>query len=121
MTTEEARNWCYGSHLGALFVSWSSAGLGAFMVPLGIWMMKKDENEHVAQHAKAALNFQLTMLVLTFALIMFAIVTLGFGMLLVIPALILLLLLQIYAAVKACMQTGKDEPARYPFSFTFVK
>jgi len=121
MSAEEEKNWCYAAHLGPLLMIFASGGLAAFVVPLVIWLMKKDENERIAEHARVALNFQLAMVAATFVLVAIGFGTLGFGFLLTIPGLLVVFILQIFGGVRACMQVGKGEPAVYPASLTIVK
>jgi uncharacterized Tic20 family protein len=52
------------SHLGALF--------GGFVVPLIIFLLSKDHSSYVADHAKEALNFQISLCIYgVIALILF--------------------------------------------------
>ncbi len=53
------KNWALLAHLGTLlgFV----VDFGNFIVPLVIWLSKKDENTFITEHAKESLNFQVSM------------------------------------------------------------
>jgi uncharacterized Tic20 family protein len=119
--TDEEKNWSYAAHLGPLLLLLVSGGSGSFLVPLFVWMAKKDESPTITQHAKASLNFQLTMLIAVFAVALMAIGTLGLGMILAIPLFIFITIVMIYGGVKACMQVGRGEPASYPFSIELIK
>jgi uncharacterized Tic20 family protein len=66
-------------------------------------------------------RLQLTMLIGGFLIAAIAIGTFGIGLLLAIPLLIALTVLMIFGGVKACMQVGRGEPARYPLSIELIK
>lgn len=117
----EEKNWLYGAHLGPLLISVTTGGLLAFVAPLAVWLHFKEKSPAVAEHARNALNFQLTLLIAVFALVAFMIVTLGFGALLAVPLLFLLFLFEVFGCVRASVQASKNEPARYPFNLELIK
>jgi uncharacterized Tic20 family protein len=53
-STQEDRQMALFAHLG---------GIMGFMVPLIIWILKKDESEFVDDQGKEALNFHLTLMI----------------------------------------------------------
>ncbi|HEY7308145.1 MAG TPA: DUF4870 domain-containing protein [Gemmataceae bacterium] len=53
-STPDERQMALFAHLG---------GIGGFMVPLIIWILKKDESEFVDDQGKEALNFHLTLMI----------------------------------------------------------
>jgi len=60
--TESERTWGMLAHLSAL------AGLvvplvGIVLGPLAVWLVKREESEFVAGHAKEALNFNISVLI----------------------------------------------------------
>lgn len=92
----------------------ASGILFGFIVPLVVWLIKKDQSAYLADQAKEALNFQITVLigfviswVLTFILI---------GLLLIPVLLIGNLVFCILAAVK----TAGGESYRYPVSIRLI-
>lgn len=89
----------------------------SFVVPLIIYLIKKDEDAFIADQSKEALNFHITMIIAYFALIVISIITVGFGALLF-PVLGLgVLILGIIAGIKA-----HDRVAyRYPFTIKLIK
>lgn len=60
MPTEDERTWGLLAHLSGLI-----AGLIALppLGPLVVWLMKKDQSPFVADQAKEALNFQITLII----------------------------------------------------------
>ena len=58
--TQEERNWALVAHLGPIVVGAVSIGVLAFVLPLVIFLAKRDESEFVSDQAKESLNFQIT-------------------------------------------------------------
>ncbi len=54
-STQEERTLALLCHLGGI--------IGGFLVPLIIWLIKKDQSRFLDDQAKEALNFQLTVLI----------------------------------------------------------
>ncbi len=91
-------------------------GFGGFIVPLIIWIMKKDEIYDMDEHGKSILNFQLSMFI--YAIICIPLILLlGLGILGLIAIGILCLVLPIINAIKA----NNGERPNYPFSIQFIK
>lgn len=102
------------THLSQLldFVS----GIGGFIVPLILWILKKDEIYGMDEHGKAILNFRISMFI--YILICIPLVLLlGLGIIGLIAVGIFYLIFPIINAIKA----SNSEPPNYPFSFTFIK
>ena len=111
--TESERTWGMLAHLSAL------AGLvvplvGIVLGPLAVWLVKREESEFVAGHAKEALNFNISVLIGAFACTLLMLVFVGFllGTALFIAWLVNLLI----AAIKA----SEGHTYRYPFALRLV-
>lgn len=124
----DSRGWAIAAHLSGLGVGLLSAASLGFVGPLVIWLLRKDDDVFVEHHAKEALNFQLTVLVVLIASVLLAIpavivgvLTLGVGLivmaLVALAAAVLWFVLPIVATVKA----GNDEGYRYPFTVRFIR
>ena len=117
-TDSEARNWAMAAHLSALV----SALIGfAFVGPLIVYLIKKDEHPFVRQQAAEALNFQLSWLIWAVAggIALMLLIVLIIGVVLIpvaIAAAIAWLVLTIMAGVKA----SKGESYRYPLTIRFI-
>jgi hypothetical protein len=99
--------WCHLSALSGLLIPF-----GNVLGPLLVWQIKKNEFPSVEAHGKAALNFQLTILI---ALAAGAVV--GFLVFLVLPPIALCgLIFAIIAGLKA--SDGIDY--KYPYSLKLV-
>ena len=112
--TENERTWAMLAHLSAL------AGLimpllGIVIGPLVVWLARRDESTFVAEHAREALNFNISVLIgaVVCALLMLVLV----GFLLGTALFIAWLVMTLVAAIKA----SEGEMYRYPFSLRLVK
>lgn len=136
--TETERLWAVGAHLAALalalLTSWV-AGIAGALGALGIWILKRDESAFVAEHAKEAVNFNLSMFIyacaaglIGFLLVGATILTLGLGIILTAPAGIVLLLaigaiavMWLVCSVIATFKAYNGESYRYPFTIRLLK
>ena len=90
-------------------------GIGGFIVPLILWLVKKDEVFGMDRHGKAILNFRITMFI--YLLICIPLVLLfGLGLLGILVIGLFYLIFPIINAVKA----SNDEEPSYPFSIRFI-
>jgi uncharacterized protein len=86
-------------HLGNL--------IGGFIIPLVIWMIKKDESRFVDRHGKEALNFSISMLI-------YVLVTCGCAGILLMP-------FSLYWCIMAGMAANRGEYYSYPMTIRFIK
>ena len=111
------------AHLSALVAIWMG-GMG-FLGPLIVWLIKKDEMRFVDDQGKEALNFQLNILLLKFAVLVIgiplSIVTFGLGFALLIPLLAGLVVLDIVLAIIAAIDVNGGGTYRYPYIIRLVK
>jgi len=112
--SENERTWGMLAHLSAL------AGLvvplvGIVVGPLIVWLSRRDGSPFVAEHAKEALNFNISVLLGALACMLLTLVFVGFllGTALFITWLVMMLI----AAIKA----SEGHPYRYPLSLRLVK
>jgi uncharacterized protein len=106
MRPEEARQWAMFAHLSAILLG--------FIGPLVIYLVKKDEDAFVADQAREALNFQLTVLIGAFICVILAFVIIGFFL---IPVLVIgALVFEIIAGVQA----NKGIWYRYPLNIRMI-
>ena len=91
-------------------------GIGGFIVPLILWLTKKDEVLDMDAHGKAILNFRISMFIYILICIPL-ILLLGLGILGLIAIGFFYLIFPIVNAVKA----SNNEAPSYPFSINFIK
>lgn len=82
------------------------------LAPLIIYLVKKDESSFIAYHAKESLNFQITLFIVCFVLVITIV-----GILLVWIVGIVALVLVIVATIRA----SEGKLYRYPFSIRLIK
>jgi uncharacterized Tic20 family protein len=136
--TSEERNWAMAAHLSAL-VAVAGIPFGHVVGPLVVYLTQRQRSAFVAEHARASLNFQITV---SIALIALLVVLFGswIGVVATLPARdasfpfwaiglwvvtmtalaaggIAVLVFIIVGTVAA----SKDQPYRYPFSIEFVR
>ena len=127
------RQWAAAAHgaalLAALLTSWI-AGVAGAMAALAIWMLVRDRYAFATEHAKEAVNFNVSMLIyacaawiIGFLLIGATVLTLGIGLLVTAPAGVLLLLMVGAIAVAwlvcsfiAAFKAFDGQPYRYPLT-----
>lgn len=61
--SQEDRTWALVAHLGACLASLVSAGLLSFVLPLVIYLAKREESEFVGDQARESLNFRITLFI----------------------------------------------------------
>jgi uncharacterized Tic20 family protein len=122
-TTPEDRQWALFAHLSGLLAT-SLGGLG-FLGPLIIWLIKKDQSKFVDDQGKEALNFQLNLLGYVLLSIpvglLIALVTLGFGIFLLIPLYAALGVYGIIMPILAAVDANKGNLYRYPATIRIIK
>ncbi|MFG0285584.1 MAG: DUF4870 domain-containing protein [Phycisphaerales bacterium JB039] len=111
------RTWAMWAHLGTLIVAVLTSGLAQFVVPLVIWLSQRDKSAFVADHAREALNFQISVLIWGLIAVLLAMVTCGVGMLIV-PA---ILVVMIICGILAAIAGSKGQYYRYPATFRLIK
>jgi len=112
--TAEERQWALVAHLSGLVAS--ALGGFAFLGPLVVWLVKKDQSAFVADQAKEALNFQIAVTIALLVSFGIAIVT-CVGVILFPIVGIGSLLFSILAAVEA----NKGVYYRYPYSIRLIQ
>jgi uncharacterized protein len=123
--SQDERNWALFAHLsvlaGGLVTYGWAASFGSFLGPLIIWLVKRESMPFVADQAKEALNFGITLTIACIVLLILTILSLGIGAILTIPLFLAIglgaLVLVIIAAVKA----NQGVAYRYPLTLRLVK
>ncbi len=114
--SSEDRTYAMALHLSGL----ASLFIGlAFLGPLVMWLIRKDESEFVDAHGKAALNFHLSILLWQFLSIMLILTIVG--ALIGIPALIALGAIQILFAIISTVRAANGDVPMYPLSLPLIR
>lgn len=125
LPSAEEKQWAMFAHLsmllGGLLTSGWAFNLGFFIGPLVIYLMKKDTMRFVADQAKEALNFAITVSIACFALMLLTIMSLGIGALVTIPLLMLIGLATLIFVIIAAIKANEGVAYRYPVALRLVK
>lgn len=103
----DSKMWAIAAHLVPLF------GF-ALLGPLVVYLVKKDDDPFVRNHAAEALNFQISLAI--YAVISAVLVLLFIGILMLIALAIFAFVFAILAAIKA----SNGEFYKYPLTIRFV-
>lgn len=115
--SSESRNWAVAAHLSAFIGAWVFL---AFAGPMVVWLLRRDADPFVAEHAREALNFNLNLLLWLTAAIVFVVATIGFGLLVVIPIASVIGLTWLILTVVAAVKASNGEHYHYPLTIRFV-
>ena len=111
------RNWAAAAHWGTLVAAWLAMG---FLAPLAIMFTVGQQSPFVRRHAVESLNFQISMLIYGAAAILFSILTIGLGLLVVIPLGLAFLVAALVFLIQGSIKAVNGEEYRYPLTLRFV-
>ena len=121
----QERQWAMFAHLsvllGGLVTSGWAGSIGFFIGPLVIWLVKKDTMPFVADQAKEALNFAITVSLACVALVVLTLLTLGIGALVTVPLLAIIFITALVIVIIAAIKANEGIAYRYPFALRLVK
>lgn len=117
---QESRLWAVAAHLSAL-VGVFGVFAGVIVGPLAIWLIRRHADPFASANAREALNFNLSVLLYGVALAMVTAVTFGLGVVLTVPALILLGVAWLALSLAGAIRAWNDGIFHYPFTIQFVK
>jgi uncharacterized Tic20 family protein len=135
------RNWAMAAHLSALI---AVAGLpfGHIVGPLVVYLIKAHESEFVAEHARASLNYQITVSIVGIVGIIAAVgvmlgfiaghagrhvsepgagLTFGVFWIAIMMAILLLLLFSFIFIIAGTVAASQGRPYTYPFAIRFLR
>jgi uncharacterized Tic20 family protein len=111
--SETERNWAMLCHLSAFACFFFP--FGGVIGPLICWLTRRDESSWVNINGKAALNFQLSMLLYIVLAIPLCFIIIG------IPIVMLLVTLRVIFIIIASVKAPKGELFRYPMAIPFIQ
>ncbi|QCU72799.1 DUF4870 domain-containing protein [Luteimonas yindakuii] len=107
--------------LGGLVTAGWAGGVGCFLGPLVIWLMKRETMPFVGDQAKEALNFNITVAAIMLILFLVGIFTFGIGFLLTLPLMAIVGLVALVFIIIAAIKANDGVAYRYPFAIRLVK
>lgn len=87
------------------------------IIPLVIWLMKRDKSFYVEHHARESLNFQISIMLLTIFWVTLKLMLVGILLLPLVPVITIVVLIFM---VRAAMKAGSGEFYCYPMSLRLV-
>lgn len=109
------------AHLGGPAGILLSAGLFGFAVPLVVWLARRGDSVFIGDQSKEAVNFQLTLFLVHALGLLFALLTLGVGLLLVVPVFFALWIVELILGVVAGLRANEGKRFRYPLTIRFLR
>jgi len=107
----DSRNWAVIAHLSAIGAMLVAL---AFLGPLVVYLIKKDDDPFVRDQAAEALNFQLSWLIYAVVLVIMILT------LVLIPVAIAAALVWFVLIIVAALRASHGERYRYPFTIRFI-
>lgn len=104
--TKDERNLAMLSHLLGIF--------SGFVGALILWLVRRDQNDFVAEQAREALNFQITIAIAMLASILLKLLLIGF---LLVP---IVFIINFVLCIVAAVNASKGTPYRYPFALRLI-
>nr|WP_255412614.1 DUF4870 domain-containing protein [Dyella sp. C11] len=119
----QERQWAMFAHLSSLLgliLTGHWFGWGCFLGPLIIWLVKKDSMPFVNDQGKEALNFNITVAIVVFALFGLTLITLGLGVLIAVPVGIVVGVAWLVFTIVAAIRANEGVRYRYPFTLRLI-
>jgi uncharacterized Tic20 family protein len=117
----DERQWAMLAHLSALLGYLLTGSVGGFLGPLIVWLMKKDTMPFVDQQGKEALNFSISICIAFALLIAFSVMTLGIGLIITLPAFLVVALYALVFTIIASVKANEGVAYRYPIAIRLIK
>jgi hypothetical protein len=112
--SNEERNWAVSAHLGGFALYLLGFALGHILVPLVIWLLKREESAFIGSNALEALNFQISVTLYSLVVGALCFVLVGFVL---IPV---LMGFHIVFMIIASMKASQGESYRYPWTLRLL-
>jgi uncharacterized Tic20 family protein len=123
--SSQERQWAMFAHLstllGGLLTSGWAGSVGFFIGPLVIWLTKRDTMPFVADQAKEALNFAITVSLACLVLVVLTVLTLGIGLLLTVPLYAIIGISALVLVIIAAIKANEGVAYRYPFTLRLIR
>ena len=119
LSPQDQRLWAMGAH-GSAAIGALVGGLGSFVGPLVIWLIRREDDPYVAGHALEALNFNITVDLILVAGFLLGFLTLGIGFLIILPLVLGVGVLWLVFTIQGAMAASRGETYRYPMSIRLV-
>ena len=117
--SSDERTWAMFGHLSAFTAFFS--GIGMVIGPLIVWLVKRDTMPFVADQAKEALNFNITVMLVAIALFLFTLVTIGLGIFIAGPIGLVVFIGWLVLTIIATVNANNGVYYRYPLTLRLIQ
>jgi hypothetical protein len=117
LAASEERTWAMVAHIGVLVAAWFAMG---FLCPLIIWLIFRYRSDFVRRHAVESLNFQLSLLIYSAVAAVLIFFTLGLGVLIVVPLLVIGAIAALVVIILATVAASGGKDYTYPLTIRLV-
>ena len=118
------RQWAAAAHVSALVLalltSWL-AGIAGAVAAFVVWMVVRDKSSFAAEHAREALNFNISMFIYAAIAVVLVVFTLGIGLIVALPAWIVLGLMWLVCSLIAAFKAYDGHSYRYPLTIRLFR
>ena len=122
--TASDRHWAVAAPIAALAAAalthWF-AGVAGTLAALAVWMLVRDKSAFATEHAKEAVNFNLSMFLYAAIAVLLVVFTLGIGLIVALPMWVVLALAWIVCTLLAAFKAYDGQPYRYPITIRLFK
>lgn len=124
--TQQDRNWAMFCHLGALSI-WLGVPFGNIVIPLLLWLIKKEDIPLVNEEGKKSLNFEISVSMYAIAIVLVGIAAVISDALeesslwLILFLLIALAITQVVLVIIAAIKVSSGASFQYPLTIRFIK
>jgi len=117
LSASEERTWAMVAHIGVLVAAWFAMG---FLCPLVVWLVFRNRSDLVRRHAVESLNFQLSLLIYLAVAFILILITVGLGVLIVVPLIIIGAIAALIVVILATVAASSGDDYRYPLTIRLV-
>lgn len=105
-TTDE-KNLALLSHIGTFF--------GGFIVPLIVWLVKKEDSPFASEHAKESLNFQISLIIYIMVSAILMLIVVGIFLMIAVG------IFSFITIILATIAASNGKMYRYPLNIPFIR
>lgn len=116
----DERNLAMAMHIATLLVLLTGGWLLNVLVPLAGMLWKREGATFLADHSREQLNFQISLMLYVVIAGLLALLTLGLGLLVIIPIGIVVGIIAIVVMIRAALAASRGEAYRFPLTLRLV-
>jgi uncharacterized Tic20 family protein len=121
--SQSDRMWAAGAHIAALLAALATswiAGVAGAVAALLVWLLARNTSAFAAEHAKEAVNFNLSMFIYAVLAVILVIFTLGIGLIVALPMWVVLALVWVACTLIAAYKAYDGQRYRYPLTIRLL-